>query len=102
MSATGEYDPFVFPHKFSSGDYYFVYAAGENNFVGLLKPTPESSYTSEAKIPYEYMVANVGEDMLEVIERKNGHIYDYSDYICGEKHEIDADTYYRYDALENL
>ena len=29
----------------SSGDYFFVYAAGENNGVGLIQPTPDSVYT---------------------------------------------------------
>ena len=41
MYATGEYIHFIFAQDFSSGDYYFVYAAGEKNVVGLIHPNPD-------------------------------------------------------------
>ena len=45
MSATGEYDYFIFPHKFSSGDYLFVYSGDDNNVVGFIHTTPDSEDT---------------------------------------------------------
>ena len=39
------------------------------------------------------VVDTMGDDMLEVMEQKNGKIcYDY-DYSCGEEHKMDGDTY---------
>ena len=43
MYATGEDDHLLFPKKLSSSDYLFVYAAGENNFFGLIYPIPDSA-----------------------------------------------------------
>ena len=38
-------------YKFSSGDYVFLYSYDENNFVGLVQTTPESSDAPEYEIP---------------------------------------------------
>ena len=55
-------------HKLYSGDYLFLYASDENNFVVLIKPTPESEYTPEAEMTYEEVVDTMGYDMLDEME----------------------------------
>ena len=50
VSATVKYYHLVFPHKFPSGDYLFVYSDGENNFVGLIHPAPYSEDEPESYI----------------------------------------------------
>ena len=65
MSVTREDDHLFFTQRFSSGDYYFVYAADNNNVVGLIHPTPESADTSEDETPYDYVVGNMVDHMLE-------------------------------------
>ena len=75
MSATIEYEQLILPHKFSSDYYFFVYAARENNVVGLIHTTPDSSDIPEADIPDEDLVDTMGYGMLESMERKNDNIY---------------------------
>ena len=89
MSSTKEYDHFIFPHKFSSDDYLFIYAAGDNNVVSLIYPNPDIEDTPEAYITYEDAVDTMGDDILEVMECKNGNLCDDSDPIFGEEHEMD-------------
>ena len=68
MSVTREDDHLFFPQNFSSGDYSFVYAADNNNVVGLIHPIPYSADTSEDEIPYDYFVGNMVDHMLEEME----------------------------------
>ena len=42
MYATREYYHLIFPQNFSFGHYLFVYAAGDNNVVGLVNATPDN------------------------------------------------------------
>ena len=84
MATIGEYDQLIFTQKFSSNDYLFLYTSDDNNFVGLINPTPQSSYTPEADIIEYYLVDNMVDDMLEAMEIENGNICDEStpaDYI---------------------
>ena len=71
---------------------YFFYASDDNNVVVLIQPTPESSDTPEADMPYEGVVYTMGDYMLDEMEWKNGKICDESDHSCGEEHEIDDNT----------
>ena len=68
--ATGKYDQFIFPHKFSSGDYLSIYDDGDNNIVVLIHPTPDSKDTLEAHMPYEDVFDTMRNDMLEEMEYK--------------------------------
>ena len=74
MSATREDAHLIFTQNFSSGDYLFVYAYGDNNIVGLITPTPDSEDTLEAYIPDEDVVDTMEVDILEAMELKNGNI----------------------------
>ena len=65
MSATVEYDHLVFTHKFSYGDYIFVYTTGETNYVGLIHPTPDIAETPEAYMRYEDVFDTMGDDIIE-------------------------------------
>ena len=56
MSATREDGHLIFTQKLSSGDYFFVYADGDNNVVGLVQPTPDSAYTPEAYMSDGYVI----------------------------------------------
>ena len=76
MSDTVEYDHLIFPQKVSSDDYWFVYAAGENNVVILIHPTTYSEGIPEAYILNEDLVDTMWGDMLEAMECNNGKIYD--------------------------
>ena len=82
MSDTVEYDHFIFPQNFSSGDYLFFYNPGENSVVGF--PTPDSEDTLEDYIPYQDVVDTMGDDMMEAMECKKIKICDDYDYIFGE------------------
>ena len=77
-SSTGEDEQFFFTQMLSSGDYFFVYAAGENNGVGLIQPTPDSVDTPEAYITDEDVVDTIIVDILEAMELKNGLMCDDS------------------------
>ena len=68
--ATREDNHFIFPHHFSSSDYLFIYAAGSNNSVGLIHPTPYSAYTPEVYIEYEDVVDTMGDYMMDATEHK--------------------------------
>ena len=83
MYAPGEDDHLIFPQKFSSSEYFFVYYYGENNVVGLLQPTPDSADTPETYMTDEDLVYTMGYPFLDAMERKNGKICDESDFICG-------------------
>ena len=83
ISATGKYCHLIFPHKFSSGYYLFVYAAGYNIVVSLINPTPDSADTPEDYITDEDVVDTMGDDILEAMELKNSNIYDDSDSRLG-------------------
>ena len=43
---------------------FFVYAAGDNNVVGFIHPTPDSTDTPEVYMPYDDVVDNVVDDIL--------------------------------------
>ena len=92
MSATRYYYHLIFPHNFSFGDYLIVYDAGSNNVINLIHSTPYSEDTPYAYTPDEYVVDNMGDDMLEAMERKNGKICDDSDSSFREEHEIYDNT----------
>ena len=47
------------------GDYFFVYASDDNNVVVLIHPTPENAGTPKDEMPYEEVVDNMGDDMLD-------------------------------------
>ena len=64
MFSTIECYHLIFPKKFSSYYYLFVYSYGDNNVVGLMQPTPQRAYTPEVEILYEYVVDNMVDDML--------------------------------------
>ena len=100
MYAIREYYRFIFPNKYYSGDYYFVYASDDNNVVGLLQPTPYISNIPEADIPDEYVVDTMGSDMMDKTERENVQIYNDYDSRRVEEHEMDYYTYYISDAVE--
>ena len=84
IPANGWYDHFIFPQRFSSGDYLFVYADGDNNVVGLIHSTLDSEDTPEYCVPDEYMVDTMGDNIMEEMERKNRKICDDSDSSFGE------------------
>ena len=65
MSTTGEDNHLIFPQKFSSSDYLFVYDYGDNNVVDLIHPIKDSAYTPEADILDKEVVETMGEDMLD-------------------------------------
>ena len=100
ISATVKYDHLVFTQNFSSGDYLFVYADGENNVVSLIHPNPDSEDTPEAYMPVVYVVDIMVDYILESLECKNGNIFDESDYSFGEEHEMHDESYYLSGALE--
>ena len=102
MSTNAEYDHLIFTQKLSYGDYLFVYADGNNNIFGLIHPTPDSEYTLEVYITDEDVVDTMGDDIMESMEIKNGNIYDDYDYIFGEEHEMDDETYSLSDSLEQI
>ena len=83
MYANIENDQLIFTQKFSSFDYFFFYASGDNNVVSLIQPTPDSEDTLEDYMPDEDVVDKMGYDIIEAMELKNGKIYDDSDSICG-------------------
>ena len=83
MYANIEDDQLIFTQKFSSFDYFFFYASGDNNVVSLIQPTPDSEDTLEDYMPDEDVVDKMGYDIIEAMELKNGKIYDDSDSICG-------------------
>ena len=64
MSANIEYDILIFPQKFFSGDYFFVYAAGDNNVVVLIHTTPYRVDTPEADIMDEYVFDTMLDNIL--------------------------------------
>ena len=64
---TGEYDHLIFTQNFSSGDYLFVYATGDNSVVGLIQITPDSADISEAYIPDEYVVDTMVYAIMEAM-----------------------------------
>ena len=99
MSATREYDHFIFTHKTSSGDYLFVYASDKFCFVGLIYPILESADKREAEIKYEDVVDNMGYDFPEETKCKCGKIFYDSDSIFGEEHEMYDETYSQSDKL---
>ena len=82
MSSTVEYNHLIFSQKFSSVDYFFVYATGENSVFGLVQTTPDCASTPEAYIPDEGVVDTMVDDMLEAMEPQNGRICDDSDSSC--------------------
>ena len=53
-----------------SVDYLFFYASDGNIFFVLIQPTPESSDTPEADMPYEEVVYTMGDYMLDEMEWK--------------------------------
>ena len=99
MFNTGEYYYQVYPKNFSSGDYSFVYAADDNNVVGLLQSTPQIANTPEVQIPDEDVVDTMEGDILEAMEHDNSQICDEFDYSCGEEHEIGDEICSLYDSL---
>ena len=68
MSNTIEYNEFIFPLKFYSYGYLFIYASDENNIFGFIHPTPDISYTLEYEIPDKYVVDNMVDDSMEAME----------------------------------
>ena len=64
ISATGEDDRLLFTQRLSSSNYFFVYAAGENNVVGLIQPTPDITYTLEAYITYDDVIDTMLDDIM--------------------------------------
>ena len=100
--ATREDDHLFFPQKFSSSDYFFVCASGDNSVSGLIQPTPDSSNTTDACFPYEYLVDTLVDDMLDAMEIKNDKICDISDSRFGEEHIMDEDTYSISDAYSEV
>ena len=84
MSATGEDEHLIFLHNFSSGDYFFVCADGNNNVVGLIQITPDSVDTPEAYMIDFDVVDTMGYDILEAMELENGNICYDSYSSCGE------------------
>ena len=100
ISATREDYHLIFSQKLSFSYYSFVYAAGEDNCVGLLWPTPDGADTLEAEIIDEGASDTMVDDILEAMEHENGQIYDESDSGCGEEHEMDGYTYSLYGSLE--
>ena len=65
MSTSGEDDHLIFPQKFSSGDYFFVYAADDNNVVVLIQATLESEDKLEDEILGEDVVYTMLDDILD-------------------------------------
>ena len=59
-----EYDHLVFPNKFPSGDYFFVYDASDNNVACLIQPTPNSADTPNAYMTDEEVVDTMVYDMM--------------------------------------
>ena len=55
---------FIFPQNLSS-DGFFVYAAGENNIVGLIHPTIDSGDTPAVYMTGENVVDNIIDDILQ-------------------------------------
>ena len=100
MSDIREDDRLIFPQKVCSGDYLFVYSAGENSVVVFIHPTPYSEDKPEAYMPYYDVVVTMGDDMMEAMELKNGNICDNYNSRRGVEHEIDDKTYSLSDALE--
>ena len=68
MFNTEEYDHLMFTQKFSSSDYLFYYADGDNNVVGFIQTTKDSADTPEACMPDEDVVYTTGYDMLDSME----------------------------------
>ena len=62
---TEEGGQLIFPWKFYSSDYLFVYAADENNVVCLIHPTPQSEDTLESEILDQDVVDTMVDYMLE-------------------------------------
>ena len=60
--------------KFSSGDYFCVFASGKNNVVVLINPATESLDKPEYEIKDEDVVDTMGDYMLEATEQENGNI----------------------------
>ena len=83
MSVNGEDDHLTFTQKFSSGDYLFVYAAGENNVVSLIQTNTYSEDTPDEYMSDQDVVDAMLNGMLEAMELKNGKICDDSYYSCG-------------------
>ena len=92
----------IFTQNFSFGQYLFFYATGDNIVVGLIHLTTDNEGTPEAYMEDDDVVDNMGDDILEEMEQKNGKICDdyYSSF--GKEHEIDNYTYSLYDALEKI
>ena len=67
MFTTVEDYQFIFPQKFSSGDYFFVYNSDDNNVFGLIQHTPDNSNTLESDIPDEDVVDNMLDDIMEAM-----------------------------------
>ena len=86
MFATGEYDCLIFSQKLSSGEYFCVYVAGDNNVVGLIHTNLDSSDILDAHMTDEDVVDAIVYDMMEEMERKNAKIWDDSDYSSREEH----------------
>ena len=71
-----------FTQKFCSGDYFFVYADGDNNVVGLMQPITYSVDTPEAYMSDEDVVDTMIDDIMDATEIKNGNICYYYYYRC--------------------
>ena len=63
---------------------FILYATDDNDVVGLIHLTPEGKYTPEYKIPDDYVVYAMLDDMLEAMEHKNVNICFESDSSSGE------------------
>ena len=100
MSATREYYHLILTHNFPFSHYFFVYAAGENNVVGLIHPTPNNEDTLE--LIWQMMTWLIIYEMifLRKWNEKNGKTCDDYYYSFGKEHEMDNETYSMYDALE--
>ena len=96
MSNTREYDHLVFLQKLISGDYLFVYDAGDNNAVILILTTPDSEDTPEVYIPDEGVVETMVDENLKYMECQNGNICNDYDSSFEDDHKTDNDTYSMY------
>ena len=64
---TRKYEIFICPHKFSSGDNYFVYDNDDNYVFGLIYITTESADTPDSEILGEDVVDTMGDDIIEAM-----------------------------------
>ena len=87
MSNTREYDHLVFLQKLISGDYLFVYDAGDNNAFVLILTTPDSEDTPEVYIPDEGVVETMLDENLKDMECKNSNICNHYDSSFEDDHK---------------